>query len=221
MRIDQTSNTAVRPLSIPTAPVQSITRRGRLSDVSADSGRAPSDSFVRHQAAADTISERRLDAMSPAPSEAVSAPAAAAASAELREQPRFSVLVDLMERLTGREIKLLPPATIMLGQRKQPTGPAEVAPPASNPAQIDRVTPMSNGEVFRIDTSVDLGDGSTATARFDVGMDVIRDHGSGADAGAGPLAVRVSADAAQSSSSQPLVLKSAGADAVVVTARDV
>ncbi|MFK7917507.1 MAG: hypothetical protein AB8G14_05485 [Ilumatobacter sp.] len=137
---------------------------------------------------------------------------------QLAAEPRFSVLIELMERLTGREIKLLPPASVMFGARKHVEGSAPAAAPqVSGGAEITGVRPLEGGQVFRIDTTAALDDGGQTTAAFDVGMDMIQDHGDSRGERTGPLRVHVSADAVVSHPTEPLRLESGGNDAVRVT----
>lgn len=221
MRIEQSSNTANLRLLFPTQAVRPPTGGSTGSGVSTGSGRSRSDSFTSHRQAAAPTSERPRASSAGVADVAITS-VDMPSSAQLAAEPRFSVLIELMERLTGREIKLLPPATMMFGARKHVPGATEVGQPqVSGSAKITGVTPLDGGQAFRIDVTAALEDGGTASVQFDIGMDVIQDHGLNLDARSEPLRVHVSADAVVSHPAEPLVIHSTGTDAVGVTSQEV
>lgn len=221
MRIEQSSNTANLRLLFPTQAVRPLVGGSTGSGVPADSGRSRSDSFTSQHSASTTVAQRTRTASTSSADVAISMldmPSAAQLSAE----PRFSVLVELMERLTGREIKLLPPATVMFGARKHvPGAVAPSQPQVSGSAKITGVAPLDGGHVFRIDATAALEGGDTAAVQFDIGMDMIQDHGMNLETPSSPLRVHVSADAVVSQPTEPLVLHSGGSDSVRVTSQEV
>lgn len=221
MRIEQSSNTANLRLLFPTQAVRPSAGGNTGSGVPADSGRSRSDSYTSQKSGRTSASEPTRT-----PTAGVADLAVASldvpSPAKLAAEPRFSVLVELMERLTGREIKLLPPATMMFGARKHvPGADAASEPQVSGSAKITGVTPLDGGQMFRIDATASLEGGGTSSAQFDIGMDMIQDHGQTPEQRSGPLRVHVSADAAVSHSAEPLVLRSGGADAIRVTSHEV
>ena len=214
MRIDESTNTApLRSVSTTDLARSSFDERNR-STVTPDPGSSMSDTSSQTRWHSPTTRSP-----APAPTAADGAPTAAA----LAEQPRFSALIALMERLTGREITLVPPAMIVLGERTRPPGhPSGDHPDATSSTRITGVRPIDQGQAFRVDAAgADDRTGRPVDSfRFDVGLDVIQAHAGSAASRSGALRVHVGAEAVSSPTSAVLRIDDGGANAVRVTATD-
>lgn len=154
-----------------------------------------------------------------APADVVSASEKAPATAKLAAEPRFAVLIELMERLTGREITLLPPATLMLGARTHTESRFDENQPApAGNAQIAGVRATGDGQVYRIDATASRNGGGAESVHIDIELNVVQAQANSGGSQPGPLRVEISADAAASEPTEPLRIQSVGADVVRVTA---
>lgn len=188
--------------------------------VATNSGGSMLDSSRRERPSPAAVS-----AVSPRPSadsaEVVSASDNAPATAKLTAEPRFAVLIELMERLTGREITLLPPATLMLGARTETESRFEENQPApASNASIAGVRATGDGQVYRIDATASRNGGGSESVHIDIDLNVVQSQANSGGSQPGPLRVEISADAAASQPTEPLRIQSVGADVVRVTAPD-
>lgn len=217
MRIDELTTAAhLRSLYAIDLARQSTGVGPIRTEVTADGGGSTSDSSARERTTTVAVQARRRGQQKQT-SGVSEQTAVSSDSAALSSEPRFAVLIELMERLTGREITLLPPATITLGARKEPAANQSPPPAAQTHAHVNGVRPIGDDRSFRVHASATDNGKDVATTQFDVSMDVIQNHAHRSDPRSGPLAVHVSQEAILSSRSAPLRIENSGPDAVRVT----
>lgn len=132
------------------------------------------------------------------------------------------MLIGLMERLTGREVKLVPPATMMLGARKHVPAGTRWRPESSNGSPpevtIESVRPTRGGGSFRVGASYRTGDRGAGAVEVDVDRSVIQHHARVPERGAGPLRLELDVRAASSGPEQRLQVHHGSGDVVHVSA---
>lgn len=122
-----------------------------------------------------------------------------------------------MERLTGREVTLVPPATIMLGARKSP--PAGQAPRSGSApdVHIRSVRPNDGGGSYSVRATYRTADRGGGIVTIDVDRRVIEQHVQPGSASAPPLRLVVDERAAGAAPEKPLVVHHGNRDTVLVS----
>lgn len=138
----------------------------------------------------------------------------------LAEEPRFAMLIGLMERLTGREIKLVPPATLVLGARTKPLETHAPPPKPSDGAalHVSSVRPIDGGRSFRVGASNHEAGAARRSVQVDVDRAVVETQGGHRNEARPPLRLHVDTSAVQAPPTRPLRVSGAGHDAVRVSA---
>jgi len=133
---------------------------------------------------------------------------------EMAAAPRFAILKGLVERLTGREVMLVPPGTMILGTRNGPAQ-AAAADEKSEPAVgLTSVDAVENGRSFRIGTSY----GGQSAAPIDVERQVVDLHLGRSNGTNEPLRVEIDSSALEPAPDRPLRVTAGTDDTVRVTA---
>jgi len=137
---------------------------------------------------------------------------------DLAALPRFAMLKGLMERLTGREVMLIPPGTIILGTRNAPD-PASYVPDLVTPeVHLMSVDAVEDGRAFRVSATYVAPGGVLVAAQIDVERQVVDLHAAGRPSGRQePLRIEVDKSAHEPAPDRPMRVAVVGADTVRVT----
>jgi len=138
-------------------------------------------------------------------------------AADLAALPRFAMLKGLMERLTGREVMLIPPGTIILGTRNAPD-PAGYVPDLVTPeVHLMSVDAVEDGRAFRVSATYVAPGGVLVAAQIDVERQVVDLHAGRPSGRQEPLRIEVDNSAHEPAPDRPMRVAVGGADTVRVT----